>query len=249
MKRIVPILFLALFSCVSGQEKINCDKYNAEYIPVDLYDAIDYMDCTWSAEDKDKFRKIPEEEAVVSLHFGTGLGIRNSWGLWQGENELVKFFHSNNIFHPDDISSIIITSFHRKLNNKEIDFESQVQYYLDYWKPINDCEERRKERALEIYEKYNTGDTLTILMPVNDNNNAVLYGCPKDDWDFNPENDLRIIGVIDKKYNIGNEENVFFDIKLIELNRNDIKILMEVVDIDSIVKFHLKEMTIEKYNR
>ena len=48
----------------------------------------------------------------------------------------------------DDMSSIIITSYYRYLNNLPINLNEQVEYYKEYWKNIND--EEIKNRELEI---------------------------------------------------------------------------------------------------
>lgn len=92
------------------------------------------MNCEWSESDKTEFKNKEEKEAVAELHFGTGMSIRNNWGLWKGKNKLPKFFRSKGIFHPDDMSSIILTSFHRQLNDKPIDLDEQVELYKDYWR-------------------------------------------------------------------------------------------------------------------
>ena len=79
-----------------------------------------------------------EEDSARSIaHHGFGTMLRNELGLWQ-ENKLTKWFNNKNIHHADDMSSIILTSYHRKNNGKDIDLDEQVQYYIDYWeKQIN----------------------------------------------------------------------------------------------------------------
>ena len=73
-----------------------------------------------------------EKEFTTDSHFGLGLWIRNNWGLWKG-SRLSNFFIANGIFHPDDMSGIILTSYHRKLNGIEIQLEKQIKYYQEYW--------------------------------------------------------------------------------------------------------------------
>ena len=59
-----------------------------------------------------------------------GRVIRNSWGLWsKNKNELVKHFNSLKITHPDDMSAIILTSFHRFLNNENLNLKKQIRFY------------------------------------------------------------------------------------------------------------------------
>jgi hypothetical protein len=73
-----------------------------------------------------------KEEDLPKYHFGTGMGIRNGWGLWTGSH-LAKYFEEMGIFHPDDMSAIILTSFHRRLNNKDVRLDEQREYFARYW--------------------------------------------------------------------------------------------------------------------
>lgn len=156
MKYLFSIL---LFSFVSVNAQVKCDKYSKDYIPKNLNDAIDYLSCRWSEKDKVSFKSQPEKEAVTSLHFGTGMSIRNSWNLWKGKNALLRYFKSLDISHPDDISSIILTSFHRHLNGKDIDLSNQIQYYKDYWSKVNGI----KDENNASFKSINNGDTVTVM--------------------------------------------------------------------------------------
>ncbi len=86
-------------------------------------------------KDLDSWKTKDEETAVASLHFPCGMSLRNGWGLW-GKNDLTKFFNKLGIYHADDMSGIIYTSLHRRLNDKYLDLPGQVKYYQDYWKNI-----------------------------------------------------------------------------------------------------------------
>lgn len=76
--------------------------------------------------------KTDEKTALSYAHHGLGATLRNNLGLWHG-SDIKEWFNSIGIYHPDDMSSIILTSFHRKLNKKFINLEQQVQYYRNYW--------------------------------------------------------------------------------------------------------------------
>jgi nicotinamidase/pyrazinamidase len=104
-------------------------------IPTNLSECFAEFDRKSRPEDLEKWKKEPEDEAVCSLHFTSGMVIRNHWGLW-GKNPLTKYFNSIGIFHADDMSSIIYTSYHRYLNGKDIKLKEQVKKYLDYWKAM-----------------------------------------------------------------------------------------------------------------
>lgn len=79
--------------------------------------------------------KETEESATAIAHHSLGRWIRNNWGLWKAEGELFHFFKNNGIDQPDDMSGIILTSFHRHMNNKDIkldeQFDHSIEFYLD----------------------------------------------------------------------------------------------------------------------
>lgn len=48
--------------------------------------------------------------------------------------KLLEFFNNKSINHPDDMSSIILTSMYRSICGVEINLQEQIQYYLDFCK-------------------------------------------------------------------------------------------------------------------
>lgn len=69
--------------------------------------------------------------------------MRNNWGLWSG-SRLAKYFNEMGIFHPDDMSGIILTSFHRHLNGKDLQLDQQIKYYQEYWEREKKKGERKE---------------------------------------------------------------------------------------------------------
>jgi hypothetical protein len=61
---------------------------------------------TMSAEDQARVRSTPKDE-LIRYHMGWGTGIRNSFGLWKGNKELLNSCGYEGI-HPDTCSDIII---------------------------------------------------------------------------------------------------------------------------------------------
>lgn len=162
------LIFLQIFLLTIGTvySQVDCNKYPDDYIPKELTDALTYLDCTWSDKDKEEFKTKDESDAVTELHMGTGLGIRNNWELWKRKNSLYRSFKSKGIFHPDDISSIILTSFHRQLNNKDIDLDNQIKYYQNYWKQAElenrKAADEQKLKDQQEFDKYKIGDTVKM---------------------------------------------------------------------------------------
>ncbi|SFS81716.1 DUF6794 domain-containing protein [Lutibacter maritimus] len=129
---VILIFSLTFISC-----SVLFDSYKSEidgvYIPKNLDDAILEVDKFYSDSLKTEIKKLNESEFVGDYHFGTGLWIRNNWNLWSG-SRLGRFFKRNGIKHPDDMSSIILVSYHRKLTGKEIEFKTQVAEYKQSWR-------------------------------------------------------------------------------------------------------------------
>lgn len=217
-------------------------------IPKNLDEAISYFENNWSERQKEDFKKLPEADAVTQLHFSVGLWIRNNWLRNEEELSLKNYFNSIDISHPDDISSIILTSLHRKLNNKEINLNGQVENYKAYWKPITNCEEKGKKDAVDNYNKFNIGDAVTIYMQVDVADgirNAVGHVCPQIDWVFKPEKDLVINGTVESKYYINSTTNVFFKIRIDKMNFENTKVLYQDVKIGDTISFSLNLLKIE----
>jgi len=155
----MKLVFLHLFllTIPTAFSQIDCSKYSKDYIPKNLNDALDYMDCVWT--DKEGFRNKSEQDAVGDAHFAGGQWMRNGWGLWEGKNSLYKQFKSLGVTFPEDISTIILTSFHRRLNHKDIDLSGQVRGYKEYKKQQELITVKRNELA----KKIKIGDTVNVF--------------------------------------------------------------------------------------
>lgn len=95
--------------------------------------------------DKDLFKHTLESNASTMSHHSVGRWLRNNWYLWwspelaeawkdegypQEKPAIVKVFNEEfNITHADDISGIILTSYHRYLNGVDLDIENQIKKY------------------------------------------------------------------------------------------------------------------------
>ena len=68
-----------------------------------------------SDKDKELVRKTAEED-LIGFHHGWGMGIRNDFGLWQGNDALLKSCGEQ---HPDDASMVIIRSVWKELRKNQ----------------------------------------------------------------------------------------------------------------------------------
>ena len=115
--------------------------------PTNLKEAMDALDLILGHEDKRVFGEVGEEKVNAMFHHSLGRHLRNKWGLWDEKSELRQWFKRRGIWHPDDMSGIIITSYYRDIHHSYIKLDEQIKHYLDYWK------DQPKQETKEEVEK------------------------------------------------------------------------------------------------
>ena len=120
-------LFLFTFSALRGQ---NISKKEINYKPINLDEAIIQLTRILPDETKQKILSMTENDFLSNSHLSLGLYIRNNWRLWRG-GQLANYFKSKGVFHPDDMSGIILSSFYRHLHGQEMKVEEQIEFYKE----------------------------------------------------------------------------------------------------------------------
>jgi len=126
---------MAKYGKSPGEPHKDANSPTGYYIPCDLEDALAEVDTIMGAKGHEDVKKALESE-MIRYHFGFGGWMRNNWGLWKGLR-LAQYFNKLGIYHPDDMSSIILDSYWRKIHDKPIDLEGQVRYFQEYWKKMD----------------------------------------------------------------------------------------------------------------
>jgi hypothetical protein len=102
------------------------------YIPKTLEESFEVLKL-WATKDQlEKILSLSEKEMIV-YHRTVGRTIKNHWGFWTGDSDLFLWFKSLGIWHPDDMSGIILKSFYRHLKNLPLQLDEQVKYYKEFW--------------------------------------------------------------------------------------------------------------------
>ena len=213
-------------------------------IPGNLDEAISALDTIWSDEDKDWFKNTEEANAVGECHMGAGLWIRNAWIRSKVDTSLRDYFDSLGVHAPDDMSGIILTSFHRKLNNKDIDLKGQVQRHREYWQ----CVMESKQKAIEDYGKYKIGDRVRILMQVikdEESLRAVYHSCLRFADGFNKIMEFEIDCKIIDKYLKGDSIEGCFNLIIENKNLDSINIGKIVPIIGDTLELKVRNLRIE----
>ncbi|MEM6697135.1 MAG: DUF6794 domain-containing protein [Bacteroidota bacterium] len=114
--------------------RFTTDSLRGIYIPQNLEDCFRTLDKIYPDSTKLEIAKLTEKEYSINNHlFGVGIWMRNNWQLWGG-SRLSKYFNDLEIYHPDDMSGIIMDSYHRYLTDKDIRLDEQIKAYKDFWK-------------------------------------------------------------------------------------------------------------------
>ena len=90
------------------------DTIQAKY-PKTIEEAVDILISSMPEGDREKLINMPEED-LINLHFGWGDRIRNAFGLWEGNEELLKACGSES-GNPDGASMVIIRAAWKRLRS------------------------------------------------------------------------------------------------------------------------------------
>jgi len=113
------------------------DEAEAKWLPIPatLDECLPVMDAQLTDKDKATMLGGPED-AMALYHHSLGQFLRNTWNLWGTRGSvapLKTWFNAQGIQHADDMSGIILTSWHRKHHNVEIDLPGQIKHYREFW--------------------------------------------------------------------------------------------------------------------
>jgi len=130
-------------------ERIRQTHLAGVYIPADLAEALRELEKRTPAESLEAYRNAPEEVVVRKLFFGLGRWIIHNWGFYEG-SRLSHSLRQQGVAHPDDMARVIMTSYHRYLNGRPLDLESQIETIQTR---IREEEEERRKRARVLHEE------------------------------------------------------------------------------------------------
>ncbi|MBV9927553.1 MAG: hypothetical protein JOZ96_21225 [Acidobacteria bacterium] len=109
------------------------------YVPKDLEDCLVELEKMLHPSLISEMR-LKSEDDMVLYHRSLGTWVRNNWALWAG-SRLSRYFNGLGIYHPDDMSGIILTSFWRHLHSQPIRLDEQVERYKKYWRDLEEKED------------------------------------------------------------------------------------------------------------
>lgn len=126
-KRIVDSTYKEIHS-----RDLIADSIRGIYIPKDLDECNRQLDLLLKPRDKREIDSLESVDDMSNYHFGLGMWLRNNWGLWWG-SRLSEYIRNMGIYHPDDMSSIILENYFCYRHKIKFDLESKVKHYKEYW--------------------------------------------------------------------------------------------------------------------
>jgi hypothetical protein len=148
----IRLIFLAIFTFSSityrvlhaddglGDAKLKNAKQSTEnekVVPTTLEEAHRQLENQFPKEELIKIDAMKSENEMIEYHFGLGMQLRNSWGLWKG-SPLWQYMHELGFTHPDDMSGVILETFWCKRHGKDFRLKKRAEYYAAYWKSVAD---------------------------------------------------------------------------------------------------------------
>ena len=120
---------------------IKADSIDGIFIPPNLNTCFIELDRLLNDTIKQEIRNINDTIFIGKYHMGLGLWMRNNWNLWGG-SRLKVYFSDRKIFHPDDMSGIILESYAKYLNGETFDSDEIIQIihtrHLEFMKKLEE---------------------------------------------------------------------------------------------------------------
>ena len=114
------------------QWRIKQEKLNGAYIPKDLNDCFKVLDQAMEDDVKEEFKAFTEEELPEKTFRTIGSWITFRWELREG-SRITAYFNKMGVPHPKYMVALVLTAYHRQLNNKPINIKELVTRYRDNW--------------------------------------------------------------------------------------------------------------------
>ena len=205
MQKTLLLLFGLTITCLItfGQTASKKEIKKAwKVIPNNIEECMSHLDILFSDTAKKLFAIKDEKVAVPEFNMMQGIAMRNNWKLWKG-SVLSKYFNDHKVYHPEDMTYFIFTSYHRKLKNEPIDFEGQLETYFAQ-------KERLEKHPPKLTDNFKIGDTVIT-------NRVESKGIIKDILGKQPSYEIRaIVKSIDTVAQR-------FELTVLQINRADTK--------------------------
>jgi len=127
------------------QANLTKKEINGIYIPANMKEAFRELVHLSSEQSLDKLKAAPEDVASSKLHLGLGKWIAAKWNFYEG-SRFTKYLNELGVSDPDDMIQFTIVSFHRFLNQRDLELKERGAVYQK--KTQAELEERLKNARI-----------------------------------------------------------------------------------------------------
>lgn len=165
------LVFILLLINLGAYDSIKYSFFDKVEVPKEFYVCFKELDKTADEATKAEFKETNEKD-LSKYHFGLGLYIRNNWISHDELNiNLEKVLFDLGIRSADDMSGVIITSYHRYLNNESIQLKEQLDKMYSSNYLIKGSENMEAVLFLTIYQLL----IYALLLMLKNKLNFTLY--------------------------------------------------------------------------
>lgn len=147
-----------VFSIVSISSFGQSQKKNVHdiKIPKNLDQCFKILNKTLSDKELEIIKISPEDSIYHHDEFKHGTDFFHAWKLYEG-SRLTRYFNKKGLYGTHEIYNTILVSYHRHLNNKPLDLESQIKKYQE-----------KQEKEHQAYLERTKQDTINgVYIPKN----------------------------------------------------------------------------------
>lgn len=149
MKRNILFIALFLFSLSSWGQKKEIEDYR---IPKNIEQAFRLLNKLMTEREKFLVRTLPED----SLYYNDEIGHQTNIDYWFNEkSRLTKYFNKIGLDafgRQYSHYETLLVSYHRYLNNKEIDIASQIENYNNQWQRESEEYQQRQDSIQRLFQ-------------------------------------------------------------------------------------------------
>ncbi len=136
----------------SYEERIKKERLMGRYIPKDLNDAFTVLNGMIEETDRKKFQALSEQDALRKLYFSFHRWIIVNWGF-DGGSRFSHYLKNIGISHPDDMATLIVITYHRKLNSKDLAIKELATKLKEERQKLFESSRKRTTVSEEIIKK------------------------------------------------------------------------------------------------
>jgi hypothetical protein len=125
--------------------RIQQTELAGQYIPKDLFDAIEQLNKLTEESSRLKFKNLTEYDAEHKLYFSLVRWVATNWGFYEG-SRLSHYLKEVGITFPEDQAVAVLLAWHRSLNKKDINFREIRDLMVE--KRKKEHEERYKNATI-----------------------------------------------------------------------------------------------------